>query len=278
MCIIVAKPANKEITRETLQQCWTRNSDGAGFMYNHEGRLRVKKGFFDFQSFYDSFMNSTEGKKAVAHFRITTHGKTDMPNCHPFRINEHLAFAHNGIISQIATTDKDKSDTWHFNERILKPLTQSGADLFGNNAVCELIRGYIGSSKLVFLNSNNDIFIMNERMGEWEDGVWFSNTSYKTYNSSQNTNVVPHKRRHRAIRNKVAELKTGTLVEFSVAYDKIPVGTLGEITTVNSNYSANLEIYDKKNDITYERFNIPFYCIEPLSVDGILEYYENVGG
>jgi hypothetical protein len=39
-----------------------------------------------------------------------------------------------------------------------------------------------GGSKLVFLNDNDDYFIVNEQAGHWNMGCWFSNSSYKQVN------------------------------------------------------------------------------------------------
>jgi branched-subunit amino acid aminotransferase/4-amino-4-deoxychorismate lyase len=40
----------------------------------------------------------------------------------------------------------------------------------------------IGLSKLVFMNGDGRIQILNEQMGHWsDDGVWYSNHSYTNY-------------------------------------------------------------------------------------------------
>ena len=77
-------------------------------------------------------------------------------------------------------THKDYSDTYMFNELILKQFN------FGfeyNDTIMEMLGRYIDSSKLVFLNSDNDYFIVNEKAGHWHMDCWFSNTSYKQVNN-----------------------------------------------------------------------------------------------
>jgi hypothetical protein len=44
------------------------------------------------------------------------------------------------------------------------------------------ISEYIGYSKLLFLDSDDKYTIINEELGKWTDGNWYSNDSYKQYN------------------------------------------------------------------------------------------------
>jgi hypothetical protein len=73
-------------------------------------------------------------------------------------------------------TSKDYSDTYMFNEVVLKNFTE-GFEY--NEIILDMLEGFIGGSKLVLLNSNNDFAIVNEKAGHWANGCWFSNGSYK---------------------------------------------------------------------------------------------------
>jgi hypothetical protein len=78
-------------------------------------------------------------------------------------------------------TSTEFSDTYMFNQTILKNLKE-GFEY--NETMLEMIDAFIGSgSKLVFLNDNDDYFIVNEKAGHWHLGCWFSNTSYQQVNS-----------------------------------------------------------------------------------------------
>jgi hypothetical protein len=44
------------------------------------------------------------------------------------------------------------------------------------------ISEYIGYSKLLFLDADDKYTIINEELGKWADGNWYSNDSYKQYN------------------------------------------------------------------------------------------------
>ena len=179
MCIAIYKPEGKVISKATLQECYDSNPDGAGFMYAQGKKLNIEKGFFSFDSFYDAYKKH-ENKQAVIHFRIKTHGKIDTANCHPFSVNNSIGFVHNGVISGYG--DSDFSDTVRFNEAILRPLVNKWGNLaLFQDPVIELIENRIGYSKLVFLDRHGNHLIMNESKGVWDDGVWYSNTSYKPY-------------------------------------------------------------------------------------------------
>jgi len=181
MCIIACTPANMRLDKATFDQCWTRNPDGFGLAYLYEGKIRIKKTMDRHQAWniYNGVCNTTTASWKILHFRIGTHGTKDISNCHPFMIHDDLVFAHNGVIRQIPDCpDKLLSDTQMFNNLILKHLPK---DFYKWEHYRLLIEDYIGYSKLTFLDTDNSLYIYNEDKGEWHDGVWFSNTSYKIY-------------------------------------------------------------------------------------------------
>ena len=181
MCIIATKPKDISISKETLKNCFDNNQDGAGFIFAHVNILKIRKGFFTFEKFWNSYseaMINYKNPTSIIHFRITTHGKTDYSNCHPFLINKELGFAHNGVISFV-DNDNKKSDTSMFNDTILKNLPK---DFINNSSIFRLIEESIGSSKLAFLTHDGDYLIANEELGQWKDGVWFSNDSFEACN------------------------------------------------------------------------------------------------
>lgn len=177
MCIAIYKAAGKIISKETLEQCFKSNPDGTGYMYNKDNKLHIKKGFFGFEDFYSEY-EKDQNEQCVIHFRIKTHGEINTENCHPFQVTTNLGFIHNGIIGGYGT--KEHSDTYKFNEEILKPLvTTFGKQAIWKVFVKSLIEGVIGWSKLVFLDNQGRFTIYNAHKGEWDDGVWYSNSSYK---------------------------------------------------------------------------------------------------
>ena len=177
MCIAIMKSENKKINKATLKRCYDANPDGAGFMYAENKELTVKKGYFTFKDFYKEY-KPHENKQVLLHFRIKTHGPIDKDNCHPFLVNTGLGFIHNGIISGYG--DNKESDTIQFNNSILKKIVaKHGNNSLFDDPMVELIENVIGYSKLVFLDRHGNYKIMNEDKGSWNDGIWYSNSSWK---------------------------------------------------------------------------------------------------
>lgn len=179
MCIAILNKKEATLKRELLKNCWDNNGDGAGLLYiDNKKQMKTFKELKSFDVFYQEYsrVKKSYGKRnIVLHFRISTHGKIDETNCHPFLVNDNLGFVHNGMIYDVPTS-KDYSDTYMFNEVVLKNFTE-GFEY--NEIILDMLEGFIGSSKLVFLNSNNDYAIVNEKAGHWANGCWFSNGSYK---------------------------------------------------------------------------------------------------
>lgn len=202
MCIIVAK--NKEVKKpsiETLEQCFTYNSDGAGFMYTDKGKVVIDKGYMDFDSFKKHYerlckkFNDFENKSLVIHFRIGTSGTNTKENTHPYCISEDynelhkthvicdLGMAHNGIISNYTPIENihNTNDTQEFIMKYIAPLYNNYKDFYKNEYIMEGI-DKITNSKLAFLDSDDNIYLVGYFIDE--DGIKYSNGTYKKYDYS----------------------------------------------------------------------------------------------
>jgi predicted glutamine amidotransferase len=181
MCIIAAIQPTATISKETLKRCWDNNPHGGGFTYTDGKRVQVVKEMSSFKRLWKSFVECRElfpKSTFIVHFRISTHGKINEVNCHPFKVSEQISFAHNGIIRN-SSFSNDFSDTVMFNTEILQQLPKNFLE---NKVILRLVEEYIGSgSKLAFLTWDNTLTLVNEKAGTWdaETGVWFSNTGYK---------------------------------------------------------------------------------------------------
>lgn len=179
MCIIIYKKENAILPNyEVLKQCFTRNPNGAGFCYidKKTNRIKLEKGFFDFSSFYKRLLEIYNNKHLLIHMRIATGGLLDKRNCHPFKINNNLYFAHNGVFEEtLAKSNQIFSDTYTFNE-ILKNFNFKLKDL-NSRYFKYLLMEKIKSNKIVFFEKNKAV-ILNEELGFWKNGVWFSNNNF----------------------------------------------------------------------------------------------------
>lgn len=176
MCIAILN-TSKQLPDNYIKNSWDNNNQGAGLLWQDAGKLHTYKTFSykDFLQKYKQVRKATKGK-VVLHFRIATSGYKGLENLHPFLVNEHLGFVHNGVIGGLG--NMQHSDTYQFNE-MLKDLP---SNFLESATIREFISSYIDHSKLVFLSSNNTHTIINERMGHWVGDDWFSNTSYQSYN------------------------------------------------------------------------------------------------
>lgn len=176
MCVAIVKPANVDFPKELFEMAWRKNPHGGGYMYAADGKVIVRKGFMNL----DEMMVDYEANKpffgdspVVLHFRIRTHGPVAPEQTHPHVINDRLAYVHNGTISIQIPTASTNSDTMEFNDRVLKRLPEG---FIRNPEIMELIRGYVDPSRLVFLDAEKNIVIVNEESGHVDpQGRWHSN-------------------------------------------------------------------------------------------------------
>ena len=180
MCLALIQKQNaSKLSDAQIKTAFNNNNDGCGIAYVNNGYLRVKKymnvndAVIGYNDIYDSFNKKSH---IMIHFRIGTHGAKSMYNVHPFMVNDKLAFCHNGIINRVQNCNK-RSDTRVFNDEVLKFLPNR---FIHNASIIKLISDFIGHSKLIFLNSDNQFKIVNEKMGHWVEKTWFSNSSYKS--------------------------------------------------------------------------------------------------
>lgn len=186
MCIIAAAPPGKEISKEILKKCWSSNPHGGGFMCTDGKQIHIEKEMDNFDVLYEKYMSKFKHPKFassrfVFHFRIATHGEIAIHNCHPFIINNKVAFCHNGVIN----TERSSvySDTYMFNETYLKTLPTK---FYHSTVLMDRIKKAIGYSKLAFLTVDNKLYLSNEQYGVWDGDFWFSHGGYKPYNYYQN--------------------------------------------------------------------------------------------
>lgn len=189
MCIAILNRKGT-ISKKVFRNCWDANPDGAGLCYFDGARVQIFKELKSYKVLFAEYQNVRKQYPTIdiaIHFRIATHGRVNLTNCHPFRINKRAAFIHNGMINNLERS-ADFSDTYLFNESILKQLP---ANFTNNGALLELIGGYIGASKLVIINGAASV-IVNEELGYWDGGNWYSNKSYQDRPAPKVTTYTKH--------------------------------------------------------------------------------------
>lgn len=184
MCLIITGTATKIRstllnTHGMLNDIYTSNPDGIGIMYSTTKGLKVTKvlpkSLADATQFITKLPN--DDRELAIHFRWTTHGHTNMDNCHPYDVVKgYVAMMHNGVLHTGNAADKAKSDTWHFIQDFLASPVAEHPALVHNDKFLDMIAEFIGDNRFVFMDGEGKISHVNRDQGIEHDGLWFSNT------------------------------------------------------------------------------------------------------
>lgn len=184
MCVAMYCNVGHVLSETQIRTSWQNNPDGAGFAYvDSTGTLQTFR-TMKLGAFVNAYRVATERNASrsdfVVHFRLATHGTTDVDNVHPFHMDGQTLVAHNGILPT-PTLGDGRSDTATFVQDYLPKL---GPTWFDVPEMWELVSEYCVGSKLIILTTNpdakNGAYIVNESAGHWSDdgGIWFSNGTY----------------------------------------------------------------------------------------------------
>jgi len=210
MCIAILNKKTK-ISKSILRECWTNNPDGAGMLWTNGKTLNFHKEMNDFNEFYKTYeiIRQSFNTPIVLHFRISTAGKINETNCHPFLVSDNLGFVHNGICD-LHQGNADHSDTYELNE-MFKGLPHN---FIFNHSIMELIKFSIGNSKLLFLDKAGKYYFVNEKFGHWDkEGNWFSNYSYIAYTPFKSKYSTYYKGTPTKATKKATAKATATIIE-----------------------------------------------------------------
>lgn len=179
MCLLSCKPTEVQWNIEHLKQGIKQNRDGWGLMGIKEGKLWWSKGFTEAE--LEEALPFYQDLEALFHARWATHGTKTRDQIHPYGVVDDIYMAHNGVFD-IKITDETKSDTWHMAQELalmgrkslVYRLTKSRfwLDTYGKQ---------IGTNKVAFISPAFGTVIVNKHLGHDVDGVWMSNSSYKSY-------------------------------------------------------------------------------------------------
>ena len=184
MCLIITGQSNKIRstllnTHGMLGDIFSSNPDGIGIMYGSAKGLRViktlPKNLADAQAFIRKL--PTDDRDLAIHFRWTTHGHTDLSNCHPYDVTPgYIAMMHNGILHTGNAKDTARSDTYHFIQDYLRDAVHEAPSLVHNEGFLTMVAEFIGDNRFVFMDGEGRMSHVNYDQGIEHDGLWFSNT------------------------------------------------------------------------------------------------------
>ena len=184
MCLIITGQSSKVRstllnTKGMLSEVFAANPDGIGVMYSTAKGLKVVKTLPKNINDANAFIKKlpTDDREIAIHFRWTTHGDTDLLNCHPYDVvTGYVAMMHNGVLHTGNAADKTKSDTWHFINDYLKEAVHDSPNLVHTKGFLTMLADFIGDNRFVFMDGEGRMSHVNYDQGIEHDGLWFSNT------------------------------------------------------------------------------------------------------
>lgn len=180
MCLIIHSPTYHAIHEQRIINSYVRNPHGFGLMYPENGLVRVVKGqmeLFDFLDLWDQHKR----KNVAIHMRFRTRGEISDANVHPFRVlkkdvhGRDLWMMHNGTIKGIVPPKSKHSDTYHLVKDYLFPLLSKNPDLIDDETFQKMIKKIVGISRLLFMDGDGKVIIINRDKGYTIGQNWLSN-------------------------------------------------------------------------------------------------------
>jgi len=203
MCVILAIAPNVDIEEQKIISACEVNNDGYGMTIINDGKFETIRNITPNKP--DDLMKRLEDARdhvRMVHLRFRTDGDISMENCHPFEVlnkNDHgidIQFMHNGVIHDFSGGKEAASDTYRFNELVLKPLLKRSVlaledpTTWHEDAFVRMVLSkYAGVSNVfaVFDPIGGHI-ITNKNRGASYEGWWASNEySFNRYHREPQT-------------------------------------------------------------------------------------------
>jgi hypothetical protein len=190
MCLLTYLPAGRDPDLTALRTGADHNPDGHGYAIvvtrtpRGTRKLLVVKGL-DADTVLERFERDRAthpAGPAIFHSRMSTHGPIDDANCHPFPLGGDMrtVIAHNGIFPAPARPARGdrRSDTRIAAEDYLPAL--GSLHLRRTRLRAERWMGPANLMALLTVDPRyrRNVYLFNEANGCWDDGIWYSNTSY----------------------------------------------------------------------------------------------------
>lgn len=199
MCIIsVSRKATNKIKDLTIDTMGNSNPHGFGFAYVKDKKIKIYK-TMSLKDFKEKFSEINGVYPNIAHYRYATHGTKNTNNCHPFLSKDkRFAFMHNGIIDESLAPNKkneDKTDSQIFFEKCIYPIIkefETNNEGNFNEDDIELLQNILDIyaketySRFAIICIDGTIISTNNFIKD--DGIEYSNTSFRAYYNNYYTN------------------------------------------------------------------------------------------
>ena len=172
MCLIITRSINGTVDWPAADRAARRNPDGYGLAWpTPAGKVAIRKSM-RWETIKDKAMSLQKKRLPfILHMRYATHGKVCKDNTHPFRLKSHgLVMAHNGVIHTLDIP------TGACDSRVLADEIEATMPkgFLSDPFFRDELEGIAMSSRLSFMDGNGNLFFINEDLGVWKKGVWYS--------------------------------------------------------------------------------------------------------
>lgn len=197
MCVIIARAPNITIDEEKIQSACIVNNDGFGITVINGGKFDTYKNVAPNKAAeLIKRLEDAKDQMVMVHLRYRTDGDISLENCHPFTVatkDEHgidIQFMHNGVISDFSGGKDTYSDTYRFNELILKPLVSRSLKTLedptkwaSDPTISMIVHKYAGVANVFTIyDADGNNIVTNKARGIEHEGWWASNAySFNTY-------------------------------------------------------------------------------------------------
>lgn len=187
MCMITYVPNGVDIPTMGIEAGSKSNKDGHGWAVASKRGLIVGKSM-NFDQAISEFVAAraqNPGSAGLFHSRFATHGEYGLYNVHPFYTADNAVMAHNGVLPKgfLPLAGDRRSDTRIFVDTFGRPFSENTATGVPSRRAAKYLAETIGiNNKLAFLSATEHgprVRLINSDMGEWDSGVWYSNTYYR---------------------------------------------------------------------------------------------------
>lgn len=184
MCLLMVSSPKAQPTRDELLIACANNPDGFGWAVNIGHKIITGKSFnaeHSVRTFLD-LLRKYPSAWGLFHARIATHGAVCIDNTHPYKVGgrSDLILAHNGVLGIELEKGETRSDSRVFAEDWLPAL---GVGVLDDEQEFSQLETLCSGSKLAILSTapelKKPVYIINENLGHWSAGLWWSNHSYK---------------------------------------------------------------------------------------------------
>jgi hypothetical protein len=205
MCVIINREPNVEISFDKIKSACTVNPHGFGLMFAEDGKLTIIRQFDEKGNDPEEVARLLETYKdhqVSLHLRFMTIGEKSSDNCHPYVTCTKdddlidVAFMHNGTLSDFRRDNSRMSDSYHFNEEIVRPLFLRFAHFDPEEPVLKdplfqsILGKYCGTTSVFnLMDGEGNILVINESRGVKYEGWWASNDySFNRFHREPDTN------------------------------------------------------------------------------------------